>query len=308
MESDTAPTAPTRGRVNLDYTYFPGCSVKGLTKNYEISALNASKVLGLNLIELDDWNCCGAAAYMAVYELRSHVLAARNLALAEKYNRDIVAICAACYSTLEKTNRYIMANKKLRDDINNALDEIGLKYYGSLKIRHLLDVIVHDAGEKTVRAKVKMPLKGLKVAAYYGCQIVRPFGNFDKENPKAMEELLRWVGAEPVNYPLRARCCGAMQMITDEDVTLKLVESLLRVASRSGADCIATACPLCHMNLEAYQNRVNSKFKTHYSIPTIYFTQLLGLAFGLPARTEVALGRELVPTDKILTPYMTKSG
>ncbi|WP_309493221.1 CoB--CoM heterodisulfide reductase iron-sulfur subunit B family protein [Candidatus Hecatella orcuttiae] len=288
----------------MDYTYFPGCSVKGLNKSYEISALSASKVLGVNLLELNDWNCCGATAYMSIYELRAHILAARNLALAEKYNRDIATICPACYVVLDKTNRYICENKELRENVNAALGEINLKYYGSLKVRHLLDIIVNDVGEEAVKSKVTAPLKGLKVAPYYGCQTVRPFGAFDdKENPQTMEQLLRWIGAEPVKFPLKAKCCGGMQRVTNEEAALKLIERLLKAASRSGADCIATACPLCQMNLEASQDRVNSIFGTHYSMPTLYFTQLLGLAFGRPIESEVALGQELVAVDKIIEPY-----
>jgi len=289
----------------LDFTYYPGCSVKGLNKSYETSALSIAKVLGLNLTELDDWNCCGATVYMGVYELRAHVLAARNLALAERKNRDIAVVCPACYVTLDKTNRYMNENKKLREDVNSALDQIGLKYFGSLKVRHLLDIVYNDVGEEAIRSKVVKSLKGLKVAPYYGCLVTRPFGAFDnKENPTTMEQVLRWIGAEPVRYSLKAKCCGGMQMTTNEDVGLKLVEGLLRVASISGADCISTACPLCQMNLEAYQDRINSKFGTRYAMPVVYFTQLMGLAFGL-SQSEVALGQELVPVEKALAPYMS---
>ncbi|MEM3737048.1 MAG: CoB--CoM heterodisulfide reductase iron-sulfur subunit B family protein [Candidatus Bathyarchaeia archaeon] len=292
----------------LQYTYYPGCSVQLLQKGYDTSTRLVAEALGIGLVELEDWNCCGATAYISIDQLSAHALVARNLARAERTSRDILVICPSCFTTLNKTNTLLAEDTKLRKQVEFTLGRIGLTYFGSLKIRHLLDILINDVGEERIRSFVSSDneefgsrgLGGLKVAPYYGCQITRPMRSFDDpEAPTTMDRVLSWAGAEVVNYPLKARCCGGTLLMTNEDVGLPLVRNLLKCAVENGAQCIATACPLCQMNLESYQGKINKKFGTHYSIPSVYFTQLLGLALGLSMK-NLGIGKELVSAKKLL--------
>jgi len=287
-----------------EFSYYPGCGLEGLNKAYDTSTRLISKTLGIDLTELADWNCCGASAYMSIQELRAHLLSARNLALAEKEKKDLVVVCPACYTTLSKSNHYMAEDERLRRTIGSALKAANLQYMGTVKVRHLLEVIVNDIGEQEVRSKVTQALSGLKVAPYYGCQFTRPFGEHDdKEFPTMLDTLLKWIGAEPVDFPLKAKCCGGMLMTTNEPVGLNLVRSLLDCATEKGAECVATICPLCHMTLEAYQGNVNKRFSTSYKLPTLYFTQILGLAFGFN-RKELGINQELVSSKAVLQKHL----
>ncbi len=289
---------------HAEFSYYPGCSLEGMNKSYDKSSRLVSEALGINLTELKDWNCCGASAYMSIQELRAHLLSARNLALAEKEKRDLVVVCPACYTTLTKSNHYMGEDPKLRRTIGLALKAAGLQYTGTIRIRHLLEVIMRDIGEGEVKSRVSRPLSGLKVAPYYGCQFTRPFGEFDdKEFPTMLDDLLKWIGAEPVSFPLKAKCCGGMLMTTNEPIGLGLVRSILDCASGSGAECIATICPLCHITLEAYQGNVNRRYSASYRLPTLYFSQLLGLAFGFN-RKELGINEELISSKAILQKHL----
>jgi heterodisulfide reductase subunit B len=284
----------------MEFSYYPGCSLEGMNKAYDKSARLVSKTLGIDLTELNDWNCCGASAYMSIQELRAHLLSARNLAIAEREKKDLVVVCPACLTTLTKSNHYMGEDLKLRRTIASALKAANLQYLGTVKVRHLLEVVVNEIGEQEIKTKVTRPLTSLKVAPYYGCQFTRPFGEFDdKEFPVMLDTLLKWLGAEPVNFPLKAKCCGGMLMTTNEPVGLGLVRSLLDCATQNGAECIATICPLCHITLEAYQGNVNKKFATSFEVPTLYFTQLMGLAFGF-SRKELGINEELISSKAVL--------
>jgi heterodisulfide reductase subunit B len=288
----------------IGFSYYPGCALEGMNKAYDTSTRLVSKELGIDLTELNDWNCCGASAYVSIQELRAHLLSARNLSLAEKENKDLVVVCPACFTTLTKSNRYMGEDLRLRKTITSALKAANLQYSGTVKVRHLLEVIVRDIGEQEVKAKVSKPLSGLKIAPYYGCQFTRPFGDFDdKEFPIMLDSVLKWIGAEPVDFPLKAKCCGGMQMTTNEQVGLTLVRSLLDSATQNGAECIATICPLCHMTLEAYQGNVNKKFATDFKLPTLYFTQFMGLAFGF-SRKELGINQELISSKAVITKHV----
>jgi heterodisulfide reductase subunit B len=284
----------------MEFSYYPGCSLEGMNKAYDKSARLVSKTLGIDLTELNDWNCCGASAYMSIQELRAHLLSARNLAIAEREKKDLVVVCPACLTTLTKSNHYMGEDLKLRRTIASALKAANLQYLGTVKVRHLLEVVVNEIGEQEIKTKVTRPLTSLKVAPYYGCQFTRPFGEFDdKEFPVMLDTLLKWLGAEPVNFPLKAKCCGGMLMTTNEPVGLGLVRSLLDCATQNGAECIATICPLCHITLEAYQGNVNKRFATSFEVPTLYFTQLMGLAFGF-SRKELGINEELISSKAVL--------
>jgi heterodisulfide reductase subunit B len=282
----------------MDYTYYPGCSLESAHSSYSDSVKSVFKYLGSNLIELEDWNCCGATAYMSVKETMSFAISARNLALAEKHDRDVVAPCSACFTILSKTNRYLKELPEFHEKVNECLKEGGLTYNLTVKVRHPLEVLINDIGLETIKAKVKHPLDGLKIANYYGCQIVRPEKGFDdRENPMTMDNLFEALGATNVYYPFKVKCCGGMLMTTYEDVALKLSKEIIASAVENGADCIVTTCPLCQMNLEGYQGLINKKYNTNYNMPILFFTQVLGLAFGLNEK-ELGIDKNLTESIK----------
>jgi heterodisulfide reductase subunit B len=283
------------------YAYFPGCSLEKMAQSYHKSTLETTRKLDIELQELDDWNCCGATAYFHVDEILAYTLTARNLAMAEKLGLDLVAPCSACYKNSYFTNKNLKQDPDLADHINYALEEDDLSFSGSIAVRHLMEVYVHEVGLEEIKNKVSHPLKGLRVAPYYGCQIMRPQkDNEDTENPQFFEDLLSAIGAEPIDYPGRLRCCGGSLILTSRDAALNMVYILLQSAVDRGATVIATACPLCQVNLECYQQQVNQEYGTDFSVPVMYFTQLVGLAFGIPPK-RLGIGRELVPTEEVLS-------
>ena len=279
----------------MEYTYYPGCSLEASAKGYDESVRFVFETLGHKLVELDDWNCCGATYYMAIKETISLVISARNLALAEKQGNDLVAPCSSCYTILYKTNHVLKNNPILKAKVDQALKKDNLKYNLTLRIRHPLEVLVNDSGVETIASKANKRLDGINIAQYYGCQIVRPDrGLDDKDNPQMMDSLFEALGARSVYFPVKVRCCGGMLMTTYPDVALKLNKEILQCALENQADVILTTCPLCQINLEAYQDKINKKFNTNFHMPVLYFTQALGLALGGTLR-DLGLNRHLIP-------------
>jgi len=287
------------------YTYFPGCSSsEGGAKAYGWSTQAVSKILDMELIELDDWNCCGSTPYSSVDELASFCLSARNLSLAEKRGFDLVTPCSSCYVILNRTNSHLKEYPQVKAKVNEALAAGSLGYHGTVRVRHLLDVFVNDIGYDEINSKVKRNLGGLKVAPYYGCQVVRPRFGFDHpEFPQSLDKLIASLGGEPVPFPLKARCCGGSLIIPEEALALDLIRKLLDSALSNGAECLVTVCPLCQTNLDAYQSRVNKRFKTNFNLPILFFTQLMGVAFGLGGE-ELGLKTSIVPVDRVLAKYL----
>lgn len=279
----------------MKYSYFPGCSLKGTGRAYEESLLPVFQALGIELEELDDWNCCGATAYMAVDEVKACVLASRNLAIAEKAgHQELLAPCSACYLVLNKTKHYLHESPAVERVVQHALKTANLSYSGNVPVCHPLDVLVNNVGLETIKKRVKNPLKGLKVAPYYGCQIVRPYSTFDDQtNPTTMDRLLEAIGAQVVRYPLKTRCCGGSLTGTLPEPGLLCSYILLKEALKRGADVIATVCPLCQFNLDGYHDKIAAKWE-RVEIPVVYFSQLMGLAFGMPAN-QLGLQRGFVP-------------
>jgi len=264
------------------YAYYPGCSLSGLGKPYDESLRAVFSHLGLGLEEIPDWNCCGATSYMSVSEEKAVALAARNLALAEQMKAEVVAPCAACYLVLTKAQHMMADYPALAAKVHKGLQAAGLTYKGQVTVRHPLDILVNDVGLDAVKARVTNPLTGYRVAPYYGCQIVRPYGAFDDPlRPQTLDRLMAAVGAEVVDYPLKAHCCGGSLMGTMEDIGVRLNFLLLKEAKARSANVLATVCPLCQYNLEAYQDKMLRTFHESVHLPVAYFTQLLGLAFGL---------------------------
>jgi heterodisulfide reductase subunit B len=282
-----------------EYTWYPGCSLLGNAKSYDTTTRQVFELLGLSLKELDDWNCCGTAAYSGMPLKRAIALSGRNLALAGNIGKDMATACPACYKVLLTAQNYMSENKLLKEEVCAVLREAGVEYTNGVPVRHILDILVNDVGEQKIKAAVKNPLKDLQVACYYGCQIVRPYALFDdREDPQTMDRLLKWCGATSVPFSLKTRCCGAMLMSTETDVAVELSYQILETARRAGADCVATACPLCLMNLDGYQDRM-PQVRGRMHMPVVYFTQLLAYAFGIPVN-KLELERNLEPVDDLI--------
>ncbi len=283
-----------------DYAYYPGCSLEHTASPYDQSVREVFKALGIGLHEIEDWNCCGATMYMSVNKTVGHAISARNLALAQKMNMDICAPCSSCFTILRKANKQIHWDPKDRERINEALAAAGLVYDKDVEVRHPVDILYNDLGIEKLKSMVKNPLTGLKVAPYYGCQIVRPNGFFDDvDDPVTMDKLIEALGATVTHYPCKVRCCGGMLMTTSEDIALKLNDQLLQAAVENDADIIATACPLCEMNLEAYQDKINARYGRDFKVPIVYFSHLIGIALGIPPE-KMGLDKLLISPDKLL--------
>jgi len=281
----------------MDYSYYPGCSLHSTGIAYDKSMRAMFKALKAGLHEVDDWNCCGATAYMSVKETVACAVSARNLALAEKAGHDLVVPCSACFAVLNKT-RMLMENlPDLRKNVEASLQEAGMTCNFKVPVRHPLEVVINDFGSHELASRRVRSLNGLKVACYYGCQIVRPERavNEDPEVPMALDQLLEALGAVAVPYPPKVRCCGGMLVATFEDVAAKLCDELVMWARQEQADCIVTTCPLCHANLELLQERASSDGTMRQApLPIVYFTQLIGMALGC-SDEEVGLHHNFVP-------------
>lgn len=290
------------------YSYFPGCSSsEGTAVAYGRSTEAICAPLEMELIELEDWNCCGTTPYSATDELGSVAVATRNLALAEKAGLDLVTPCSACYTSLNRANSLFSQYSDLADKVNECLASVGLEYKGTVKVRHLFEVIYNDIGLTVIEPKVVNPLSGLKVAAYYGCQLVRPEPGFDNtHNPQSIDEFIVSLGAESTPFPLKDRCCGSSLVIPEVDIALGLIHKLIESAASNGAQCMVAVCPLCQTNLDAYQAMANSKFGTRYNLPVLFFTQLLGLALGVIPKA-LALDKNIVSADRVLARFISKS-
>jgi len=285
------------------YSYFPGCSAEATASPLGLSVLPVAKELNMELIELEDWNCCGSSPYGSVDKLEATCIAARNLALAEKTGLDLVTPCSNCFVVLHGADAHLKEYPALKEQVSKALAVANLKYGGGVRVRHLAEVLYTDITPEVIGAKVTKPLRGLKVASYYGCQLVRPDGFDDPESPHSLDELVASLGADVVSWELKAHCCGSSLVMPEQEVALELVNKLLRNAEENGAQCLVTPCPLCQINLDAYQSVVNSQFKTHYYLPVLFVTQLIGVALGIPA-DALALSRNIVSPMRVLAPYL----
>lgn len=270
----------------MKYLYYPGCSLEGTALEYNSSTRAVMQELGVELIELEDWTCCGASAAEATSYLLSMALPALVLAKAENMEgfKEILVPCSACYLNLKKVEVKIRKDPELLDKINTILAEEKLNLLGQLGVRHFLDVVANDVGPQKIFTRVKKPFTDLIVAPYYGCQCLRPYSIFDDpEAPRSMEGIIKAAGAKIHQWNMGGRCCGASHMTTKPEVALELVAAILK--SARGADAIITVCPMCQMNLEAYQKKISGMCKEDLSITVLYLPQFLGLALGLSEQT-----------------------
>jgi len=274
----------------MKLSYYPGCSLHATAKEYGLSTRAVCEALGVELVEIPDWSCCGASSAHSFNRTLSIALPARNIAAAQGAKLDMVLPCAACYGNTRKADATLRENEPLRRRMEELLS---FQYSGELQVLHLLDVICNRIGLDSVRKKVVKELNGLRVAPYYGCLLVRPpkvCAFDDAENPTTLDNLMRAIGAEPVKWSYKTECCGASLALIQPEIVEQLVGEIIEMALEAGAACIATACPLCSTNLETRQRA---------GLPIFFFTELMGLAFGLEG-CEKWLKYHLVETEPAL--------
>jgi heterodisulfide reductase subunit B len=284
----------------MRYAYYPGCSLHSMAKDYDASARAVCQALGIELLEIPGWNCCGASSGHMTSELLSTALPVRDLIAAQQMGMDVAVCCAACYSRLRTANRTMRSND--RELVHQVDQVVGATYRGESQVQHLLQIVIEAYGLDALQAKVTTKLEGLKVAAYYGCLLVRPpelVAFDDPDHPTCMEKLITTLGAEPVDWPYKTECCGAGLSLTRTEMVLKLCHDIYAMALSAGAECLMVACPLCHANLDMRQMQVNRAYKTDMYLPVLYFTQLIGLALGMEAK-KLGLDKSLVNSQKLL--------
>ncbi len=262
----------------MEVSYYPGCTIESSAREYGESVAAVARILGIDLKELADWTCCGAASAHATDDGLALALPARNLETAAKTGLDLVGPRAACYSRLKH------ADKALRS--GEQIEGAGNGYKGDFSIKHLVDFIWEEVGEKTILEKVKKPLEGLKAVGYYGCLITRPpriTGASDPDNPESMDNILKTLGADVKNWSYKTDCCGAEHVLTMPEVAWRMIQKLFDMAEEAEADVIAVACPMCQSNLDTHQAEISAQAGKRYNVPILYFTELMGLAFGDPS-------------------------
>jgi len=286
--------------TSAPYGYYPGCSMQGAGIAYGESLLALFQLLDLPLEELRDWNCCGATSYMCIDENLAFLLSARNLALARQSGyRDLVAPCSACYLCLRKTQDYAQRYPEIARRVGESLAAANLPALDGVRVRHPLEVLYTDVGAARIRSKATRSWRGGRVACYYGCQLVRPFGEADRpHDPTRMDELLQCAGVPTVEFALKTKCCGGALTGTIHSVGVRLNYILLKEAARKGAAAIVTVCPLCQYNLDAYQTEISRETGEPFDMPILYFTQILGWALGAGFRSlglhRAISGRRLI--------------
>ena len=283
----------------MKYAYYPGCSLEGSGAEYAHASEAVLEALGVELEEIDDWVCCGATAAHATSHLLSIALPAISCAAAEKQSLDIMTCCTACHSRLKQTNQQVKDDPELQAQISEIIEE---DYRGSSRVLHLTEVLAREVGLDAIKEKVRRPLKGLKVACYYGCLISRMPESLlgDKsEYPMLLDDLMGAVGAEPVDWPYKTECCGAALTLARQKTVIRLCADILQMAKENGADVMVVACPLCQANLDMYQSEAEKLRGERFGIPALYFVQLMGLAMGLDPK-RICLNKAIVDPLPIL--------
>ncbi|KPK64043.1 hypothetical protein AMJ83_04305 [candidate division WOR_3 bacterium SM23_42] len=289
MTTTKPETTKTTATGNSKIPYYPGCTLKTTAKNFENSALAAARALGIELLEIPRWNCCGTVFSLADDDLIHHVASVRNFIRVQEMNdyglvkneNRLVTLCAMCFNTLKSTNLRMKNNAEDLSKINDLMYREE-DYQGKVEVIHFLEVLKALGFEK-IHDRVKKPLKDLKVAPYYGCMILRPqeVGIDDPEDPTIQRDLLESLGADAVDTPYKRVCCGSYQTVKDKDIVAELAYDILTHAQKEGAEALATVCPLCAFNLDHRQKEVKAKHPDFTEIPVFYVTQLMAIAFGL---------------------------
>ena len=282
----------------MKYAYYPGCSLHATAVDYNESTLAVAAALGIELVEVPKWSCCGSTPAHCTDELLATALAAKNLLAAKTIAEEMIVCCSACFSRFKFAQKHIEEKEDVRLQLAKIMP---IEEALEVKTRHFIDVLANDVGSEKV-AEAKQCDLGLKVACYYGCLLNRPpkvTELDDPEDPRFMDDLLTAAGMETIPWPCKTDCCGATFSLTRVEIVLRLTADILQMAKELGADCISVACPLCQTNLDLRQRDIEKKFDIEIGIPIFYFTQLLGMAFGLNAK-QLGIRRAMVSSRKLL--------
>lgn len=288
---------------NSEYTLFLGCTVPVRALNYEISARKVAEKLGLHLSDVPDFSCCGYPI-KSVHRYAYLLMAARNLALAEKKGLPLCTLCSACCGSLTEANHEIQEDEKLRKQINEDLFEwVGLRYGGGIRVTHFIRVLDQEVGRKRISEQVRADLSSLRVAPHYGCHYTKPSTIYnrveDPEDPKSLDELIKATGAQSVQYEDKLQCCGGGVLAIDEQVALAMAHGKLDHLRAQQADAMILICPFCNIMYEGNQRKIEKTFQTEFKLPVLYYPQLLGLALGLEP-DELGMKMNRVKTTELL--------
>jgi heterodisulfide reductase subunit B len=278
----------------MDYLYFPGCTLYTKAKNLDVAARECAKLVGFELRELPNWTCCGATFPLATDNIMALLPPSRILGTAMKEGGDLTTLCSVCFNVLRRTSHLLESDAEKREKI---FDFIEMEYRDGLRVPHYLEILRDEIGFGSLKEKVKRELKGLKVAPYYGCLLLRPSEEMkfdDKESPTIIESFLESIGCEPVDFPYKIECCGSFQSVGAPDVAIDCGHAILRSAVKNGAEAVVSTCPLCQFNLDTKQKEIKEKYPDFKTLPVLYFSQLMGISFDLPADV---LGFEKNDTD-----------
>lgn len=267
----------------ISYAYYPGCVAQESARELDNATRYVAKKLGITLVSMPEASCCGGGVIDGFDKNLKLYINGRTLALAEKEGLDILTICNTCTLTLSEVNEELINNKESLDKTNRYLSKIGLKYEGKVKVKHILYAIRDDIGFDNLKEKVVNSFKGVNIAPFYGCHILRPSSVVkfeDAENPRGFEELIKALGGEPVSYARRTKCCGFQTILVNENTSTSLAGNAIFDAQEKGADVMVTPCPLCHLSLDTYQTVAAKSINKKLSLPIMHFPQLVGIALG----------------------------
>jgi len=284
----------------MNFALFLGCTIPARLSQYESSSRAVLGKLGVGLYDIEEFNCCGYP--LRNLSFKTFVLSsARNLALAQKEDLNVMALCKCCYGSLRKVDHLMKENAPLREEINTTLEREGLRYEGGIEVRHLLSVLYHQVGIESIREKMERAYEGLKIATHYGCHVLRPSQVVQFDDPVApsiFDQLVEVTGAESVDWATKLECCGAPAWGINDDLSMDLTQKKLKDGRQSGADYLCAACPYCHIQFDTVQGAILSQRGTDHRLPSILYPQLLGLAMDIDGEV---LGLEMnqVPIDGI---------
>lgn len=283
----------------MKYAYYPGCSAHSTARDMHESAIAVAGALGIDLVEPAGWTCCGATAAHQTDRVLAASLPAANLLKVQDMGLDMVANCAACYNRMKVANHEVLTDPAMRKKVSDA---VGRDYDGSVKVRHIVEVLLEDVGLDNIKSAFNHSLNGLQIACYYGCLLVRPHEvmNFDdSENPTSLDRLVTAMGGISLDWPHKVECCGGGLSMSRTDVVVSLTDSIVGMAKAAGAQCIAVSCPMCQINLDMRQRDIEKQMGTRHDMPVLYVTQLLGLCLGI-SPDQLGLNKLMVSPASVI--------
>jgi len=287
----------------VKYAFFPGCLVPVMGRQFELSARKVAKKLEVELVDVDDFACCGFPIKSVDHET-ALLLAARDLSVAEGLGLDLCTICTGCASTLAEANRELIHDEGLKEKVNEKLQNIGRTYNGTVKVRHFVRILYEDVGLEKIRTQIKKNLEGLKLASHYGCHYLKPSEVFDKfedpEFPRTLDELISVLGAESIEYEDKMQCCGGVILDVDDKIALTMAQRKLDHIKTVGADAMVLMCGLCGSMYDRNQRVIERRFDVAYNLPILFYPQVLGLALGI-APKELGLNMNRVKTSDLMS-------